>query len=116
MIRELLEEEPDRNSRVQEAYATERDELSRGSVTVKQRGGKAYCHLKYRDGSRTVTDYVGTAAKAEAGLRAAVARHKEVESGHSAAQGRAGLHREGVGASVANLYALTRSWRTKLLK
>ena len=80
MIREMLEEELDRNSRAQEAYAAERDELPRGSVAVKLRGGKAYCYLKYRDGSRIVTDYVGTAAKVEADLRAAVARRKEIEA------------------------------------
>ena len=80
MIREMLEEELDRNSRAQEAYAAERDRLPRGSVAVKRRGDKAYCYLKYRDGSRIVTDYVGTAGKVEADLRAAVARRKEVEA------------------------------------
>lgn len=80
MIREMLEEELDRNTRAQEAYAAERDRLPKGSVTVKRRGGKAYCYLKYRDGSRIVTDYVGTAPKVEAELRAAVARRKEIEA------------------------------------
>lgn len=80
MIREMLEEELDRNARALEAYVTERDRFPKGSVTVKRRGSKTYCYLKYRDGSRTVTDYVGTAPKVEAELRAAVARRKEIEA------------------------------------
>lgn len=79
MIREMLEEELDRNARAQEAYETERDRLPKGSVTVKRRGDKAYCYLKYREGSRTVTDYMGTAPKVEAELRAAVVRRREIE-------------------------------------
>lgn len=80
MIREMLEEELDRNARAQEAYEAERDRLPRGSVSVKRRGGKEYCYLKYRDGSRVVTDYVGVASKVEPELRAAVARRKEIEA------------------------------------
>lgn len=80
MIREMLEEELDRNARAQKAYAAERDKLPRGSVTIKRHGNKAYCYLKYRDGSRVVTDYVGTAPKVETELRAAVARRKEIEA------------------------------------
>ena len=80
MIREMLEEELDRNARAQEAYAAERDRLPKGSVTVKRRGGKEYCYLKYRDGSRIVTDYVGKAPIVETELRASVARRKEIEA------------------------------------
>ena len=80
MIREMLEEELDRNSRAQKAYEAERDRLPKGSVTVKRRGSREYCYLKYRDGSRVVTDYVGIASKVEPELRDAVARRKEIEN------------------------------------
>ena len=80
MIVEMLEEELDRNVRAQEAYALERDCLPQGSVCIKQRGNKAYCYLKRRDGKRTVTDYAGIASKVEANLRAQVARRKELEA------------------------------------
>lgn len=79
MITEMLEEELDRNGRAQRAYAAERDRLPKGSVTVKRRGEKAYCYLKYREGSHTVTDYVGVASKVEADLRAQVERRKKLE-------------------------------------
>lgn len=80
IIVEMLEEELDRNARAQAAYAAERDRLPKGSVCVKTRGSKAYCYLKYRDGQRTVTQYVGVALSVEEDLRAQVARRKEVEA------------------------------------
>lgn len=80
IIREMLEEELDRNLRAQAAYAIECDRLPQGSVRVKRRGGKAYCYLKRRDGSRTVTEYAGVASKVEEDLRAQVARRKELEA------------------------------------
>lgn len=80
IIKEMLEEELDRNARAQDAYAAERDRLPKGSVTVKRRGKRAYCYLKYRDGSRVVTDYIGPAELVEEELRAKVSRRKEVEA------------------------------------
>ena len=80
MIREMLEEELDRNSRAQEAYVAACNGLPKGSITIKRRGNKEYCYLKYRDGARIVTEYVGAAQKVETGLRSAVARRKEIEA------------------------------------
>ena len=75
----MLEEELDRNRRAQAAYASELDCLPKGSVRIKRRGDKSYCYLKRRDGSRTVTDYVGIASKVEEELRTQVARRRELE-------------------------------------
>ena len=80
IITEMLEEELDRNARAQAAYEAERDRLPRGSVCVKTRGSKSYCYLKYREGKRTITEYAGVAPQVEDGLRAQVARRKEVEA------------------------------------
>ena len=81
LITEMLEEELDRNARAQEAYAAERDRLPKGSLCVKKRGSRSYCYLKYRDGERTVTDYMGTAPEVEESLRGQIARRKEIEAG-----------------------------------
>ena len=43
VIREMLEEELDRNPRAQRSYEAERDRLPKSSVTVKQREGGEYC-------------------------------------------------------------------------
>ena len=80
LIREMLEEELDRNRRAQTAYIAERDSLPRGSIRVKTRGVKRYCYLKFRDGKKTITDYVGVADAVEEKLRAQVEQRKALES------------------------------------
>ena len=80
IIKDTLAEELDRNVRSRRAYELECVKLPRGSVTVRKRGNKAYCYLKYREGSRTVTKYAGKAESVEDDLRTQVARRKELES------------------------------------
>jgi len=80
IIRETLIEELDRNRRSLRAYELECEKLPKGSVTVRVRGSRAYCYLKYRDGERTITKYVGPSVIVEEELRAQVARRKELES------------------------------------
>jgi hypothetical protein len=80
IIKDTLVEELDRNVRSRRAYELERMRLPRGSVSVRVRGNKAYCYLKYRKGTRTVTEYVGIAKVVEEELRKKVARRKEIES------------------------------------
>ena len=80
IIKETLVEELDRNMRSRRAYELECAKLPRGSVTVRTRGNRAYCYLKYREGDRTVTEYAGVAEKVEDELRRQVSRRKELES------------------------------------
>lgn len=80
IIKDTLLEELDRNLRSQRVYELERAKLPCGSVTVRLRGNKTYCYLKYREGARTVTQYVGAANLVEDKLRKQVARRKELES------------------------------------
>lgn len=80
IIKETLKEELDRSVRSRRAYELECAKLPRGSVTVRTRGNRAYCYLKYREGDRIVTEYVGAAEKVEDELRRQVLRRKELES------------------------------------
>jgi len=80
IVRDTLVEELDRNERARRAYESEIDKLPRGSVTIRKRGNKTYCYLKFREGSRTVTAYVGAADLVEEDLCAQVAQRKELES------------------------------------
>lgn len=79
IIKDTLAEELDRSIRSRRAYELECEKLPRGSVTVRKRGNKTYCYLKYRNGSRTVTKYVGAAEIVEDDLRKKVARRKDLE-------------------------------------
>ena len=80
IIRDTLAEELDRNARSQRAYELEHAKFPRGSVSVRTRGNKTYCYLKYREGNRVVTQYVGVANHVENDLRSQVARRKELEA------------------------------------
>lgn len=79
IIKETLAEELERNERSQRVYRREIDLLPRGSVCVRSRGGRQYCYLKYREGDKTVTKYVGAAPLFERELREKVARRKTLE-------------------------------------
>lgn len=80
IVKETLAEERTRNLRAQNAYRVELEKLPQGSVTVRPRGNKRYCYLKYREGSRVVTKYAGPADLMEETLRAQVLQRKELES------------------------------------
>jgi len=80
IIKDTLVEELDRNVRSRRAYELEHATLPRGSVSVRTRGKKEYCYLKFREGARTVTKYVGAANLVEDDLRSQIARRKEIES------------------------------------
>lgn len=79
IIKETLVEELERNERSQRVYRREIDLLPRGSVCVRSRGGRQYCYLKYREGDKTVTKYVGAAPLFERELREKVDRRKTLE-------------------------------------
>lgn len=80
IIKETLIEELDRNKRSRRAYELECEKLPRGSVSVRKRGNKSYCYLKYREGNRTITEYVGSSELVEDELRIKVSHRKELES------------------------------------
>ena len=80
VIRETLVEELDRNIRSQRAYELECERLPRGAVSIRTRGNKAYCYLKYREGSQVKTEYVGASEFVEDDLRKKISRRKELES------------------------------------
>lgn len=79
VIRGVLQEELERNTRAQLAYRAEIEALPKGSVTVKERGGKRYCYLTYREGRRVRTDYVGIADVVEEDLRIKVEQRRSLE-------------------------------------
>lgn len=80
IIKDTLIEELDRSVRSRRAYELECEKLPRGSMTVRQRGNKKYCYLKFRDGSRTVTEYVGAAERVQDELCRQITQRKELES------------------------------------
>ncbi len=80
IIRDTLEEELERNRRSCLVCRQEIDALPRGSVTVRTRRGRPYCYLKYREGKRVVTKYVGPEEKVGEDLRASIARRRALQA------------------------------------
>lgn len=80
IIKDTLIEELDRNMRSRRAYELECEKLPRGSVSMRKRGKKMYCYLKFREGSRIVTEYVGAADKVQDELCRQISRRKELEA------------------------------------
>ena len=63
VIMGVLHEEKQRNLEMQESYINEITKLPKCSVTIKRIGKKDYCYLKYRNGDKIVTKYMGNCEK-----------------------------------------------------
>ena len=55
----ILEEELNRLEELLAFYKQKIEEASKGSISVKERGGKRYLYLARREGKKVVFDYVG---------------------------------------------------------
>jgi len=51
--------EAQRNLLMQQQYETKINQLPKGTIMIKKVGKHEYYYLKYRDGKKTVTDYLG---------------------------------------------------------
>ena len=59
IIRGILEEELDRLKELEVFYKEKIEDSIRGSVSVKERGGRKYLYLAHREGKKVVFEYVG---------------------------------------------------------
>jgi hypothetical protein len=59
IIKDILEEELKRLEELSVFYKDKLSEGPRGSISVKERGGKRYIYLARREGKKVVFDYVG---------------------------------------------------------
>lgn len=74
-----LIEEKKRNMEMQESYIIEISKLPRGSISVKKIGKKDYCYLKYRDGDKFISKYVGNCEQKLDDLKRQVEKRKYFE-------------------------------------
>ncbi len=59
IIKGILEEELKRLEELSVFYKDKLSECPRGSISVKERGGKRYIYLARREGKKVVFDYIG---------------------------------------------------------
>ncbi len=55
----IIEKELERNERMIKEYESELSKLPKGKLTVKKINSHSYYYLKFRDGDKVVTKYVG---------------------------------------------------------
>ena len=60
IIKGILEDELERNKRMLKTYMDKYEALRKGSIFVRTKGSGQYCYLNYRDGSRVVSEYIGS--------------------------------------------------------
>jgi len=76
----VLTEEKQRNLEMQESYADEIKKLPKGSIKIKKRGNKEYCYLKYREGDKIITKYVGIASECLKSLTPQIEKRRHFEN------------------------------------
>ena len=79
VIESMLFEERQRNLDMQKSYTDEINNLPKGSVVVKKIGNKEYCYLKYRQGEKFVSQYMGHASEKAEQLKNDVEKRRHFE-------------------------------------
>lgn len=59
LVMNIIIEEFHRNRIMQKEYQKKIDQLPKGTIIIKKIGNHEYHYLKYRNGKKTVTDYIG---------------------------------------------------------
>ncbi|MFA9560431.1 hypothetical protein ACERII_24325 [Evansella sp. AB-rgal1] len=59
LMLDMIEEEARRNQLMQQEYMNRINHLPKGSLVIKKVGNHEYYYLKYREGKKTLTDYIG---------------------------------------------------------
>ena len=62
------------------SYQKQLDELPKGSVVSKVAGKNVYYYLKYRDGKKVHTDYLGKDGEKVDAIRASLEKRRHVET------------------------------------
>ena len=76
---EIIQEEAQRNLLMQKQYEVKINQLPKGQIIIKKVGNHEYYYLKYRDGKKTVTDYIGRDKKKIEDIRNQIDKRKHFE-------------------------------------
>ena len=79
VIYDMLQEEKERNLKMQEAYQKEIEALRKGSIMTKCVSGHTYYYLRYRQGSKVKNDYIGKDKNLVEEVRREVERRKYLQ-------------------------------------
>ena len=68
-LSEMILVESQRNFLMQQEYQNKINQLPKGTIVKKKIGNHEYYYHKYRNGKRTVTDYIGRDQKKVEGIK-----------------------------------------------
>ena len=75
-----VQKEKERIDYMLEAYKQQLDDLPRGSVTTRTSGNNVYFYLKYRDGKKVFTDYLGKEGEKVQEIRVKLEKRRHIEA------------------------------------
>ena len=75
-----VQKEKERVEYMLAAYSRELDDLPRGSVVTKTVGQNNYFYLKYRDGKKVFTDYLGKDGEKVRTVRSQLEKRRHIEA------------------------------------
>ena len=76
----VLKEEKSRNLEMQEMYEKELESLRKGSVGERKVANNTYYYLKYREGNKIITEYLGKDKEKAERVNYETARRKYIKS------------------------------------
>lgn len=76
---QIIEQELERNGRMVKEYESELLKLPKGKLTIKKINAHSYYYLKYRDGDKIVTKYVGNENYDLSDLKEKLDKRKHIE-------------------------------------
>lgn len=79
LLLDMILEESKRNLLMQQQYETKINQLPKGTIVTKKVGNHEYHYLKYRDGKKTVTDYIGRDEKKIEEIKSQIKKRKHFE-------------------------------------
>ena len=79
IIDEVIEKEKFRNRAMCDQLERQLEKLPKGSLVIRDVGNRKYCYLRYRDGKKIITKYVGTGEKTDE-IRAMIMERERIVS------------------------------------
>ena len=75
-----IQKEKQRIDYMLNVYGKQLDELPKGSVSAKKSGKKIYYYLKYRDGQKVITEYLGKDEEKVNQIRTLLDKRRHIEA------------------------------------
>jgi len=76
----VLKEEKQRNLEMQKIHSEELALLRKGSISQKRVGTKTYYYLKYRQGERVISEYIGSDPQVVKSIKLELERRKRLQA------------------------------------